>query len=334
MQDSVPVIDAHAHVAPTCIEQVVRVMDENNVEALIDMTPSLSTPNEEKAFPGPYTIEEILTAFEKFPGRFVAFCGIDFDEFGTEGWLKREKEALARHVEAGAAGVKIWKTLGLETLDNEGKVIPVDDERLAPLLDYAQELGCILAFHIADPQDFFKPLTPDIDRYEVLQVHPEWWFGDRKKYPYEWWQLIRQLERVIERHRKGTIVGAHFGCAAEEIGYVADVMRCNPHYIVDIAARLQDIGRNDPSYILSVFTEFQDRILMATDVAFGEPFTPESSAQARHLWNTYREYFEKANTEIENPSGLLKWKLSSVGMSSDILDKIYRLNAKRYLMNR
>ena len=67
---------------------------------------------------------------------------------------------------------------------------------------------------------------------------------------------------MVARHGKGTIVGAHFGCAAEEMDYVADVMRKHPHYIVDVAARLQDIGRYDPSRVVEFFTEFQDRILL------------------------------------------------------------------------
>ena len=135
---------------------------------------------------------------------------------------------------------------------------------------------------------------------------------------------------MVARHGKGTIVGAHFGCAAEEMDYVADVMRKHPHYIVDVAARLQDIGRYDPSRVVEFFTEFQDRILFATDAFFDN-----ASSQPEHvifLWGKYREYFETKNKGMENPSRLLKGPINAVGLSSDILAKIYHLNAKRYLV--
>ena len=123
-----------------------------------------------------------------------------------------------------------------------------------------------MAFHTADPKAFFKPLTPDNERWEELSLNPDWWFGDRSRYPYDWWQLIRQLERVIRRHPQTTFLGVHFGCAAEEIEYVADVMREHPNYIVDVAARLGEIGRHDAGTVRAVFLEFQDRILFGSDL--------------------------------------------------------------------
>ncbi|NMB45737.1 MAG: amidohydrolase family protein [Firmicutes bacterium] len=334
MRANIPIIDAHMHVSPASVEQVVRIMDSNNIEAMVDMTPSLSIPLLEKDFPGPFTLGEKLEAFSKFPGRFIPFCGINFEGFGTEGWLEREKNTLARHVEAGAIGVKLWKTLGLQVVDNEGKVVTVDDERLAPLLEYAQELGCILCFHVADPQAFFEALTPDNPRWDTLQTHPHWWFGDRERYPYGWWQIIKQLERVIARHRKGTIVGAHFGCAVEEIDYTADLMRQHPHYVIDIAARLADIGEHDPSYITDIFTEFQDRILFATDLAFKYPIPAERARHAQSTWHKYRAYFETTGEEMASPSRPPNGKMNGVGLSSDILEKLYHRNARQYFVDR
>lgn len=329
MGGNIPMIEAHGHVIPPCVRQAVHAMDKHNIEALVDMTPYTGVRGVD--FPGPFTMEESLKAFNKFPGRFIPFCGINFEGFGTRGWLEREMEALDRYLDAGAIGIKLWKTLGLSTLDNEGKVVRVDDERLAPLLDYAQEAGAVLAFHVADPQGFFQPMTLDNERLPVLKARPEWWFGDRERYPYDWWQLIKQLERVIARHKKGIIIGAHFGSAAEEMDYVADVMRRHPHYVIDVAARLQDIGRYDPARVVEFFTEFQDRILFATDAFFDDPGRePEYAA---FLWNKYREYFETEHRDMENPSRLLKWRIHAVGLNSDILAKIYHLNARRYLVD-
>ena len=65
------------------------------------------------------------------------------------------------------------------------------------------------------------------------------------------------------------------------------------------------------------------------------PWSDNPSSQPEHaifLWGKYREYFETKNKGMENPSRLLKWPINAVGLSSDILAKIYHLNAKRYLV--
>lgn len=321
------VIDAHAHIEPESVEGILPLMDALEVETWIDFSPSIDRDFKGR-FVGQASLYRKLEAFNKHPGRFYACCGINFEGFGEPTWLAREKDALSRYKDAGAIAVKIWKDFGLELKDSDGRVIAVDDERLAPLLDHAQSIGLVIAFHIADPKPFFDPLTPDNVYYELLQRRPEWWFGDREQFPYDWWQLIRQLERVVERHRNGKIVGAHFGCAAEELGYVADVMRRNPHYYVDTGARLPQIGRTDAASVRRIFIEHQDRIMFATDLMIGDKLNQWDIDYAKRMYQAYLRYFSSDEKAQDHGSSYAKWTIDGLGLPPDVVEKIVYSNAK------
>lgn len=330
-RESFGVIDVHTHLAIDRLPDAIRLMEQNGLEMLIDIS---------ARFGEDFTA--FLQAASAYPGRFAAFTGLDFRDFGEPGWAKRECDHLERAVEQGAVGFKIHKSLGLERRDSAGRLIPVDDERLAPLFEKAAELNCVVAMHIADPKAFFIPLNEKNERWDELKHNPHWWFGDRTQHPYDWWRLIRQLEKVVRRHPRTTIMGVHFGCAAEEIGYVADVMRDHPNYIVDIAARVPELGRHEPAFVREIFTEFQDRILFGTDLGIRrnimlgspQPFEPQDADVAK-FYQAHWLYFETSLEQIAHPTPIQgNWKIDAVDLPRPVLAKLYADNARRLLLKK
>lgn len=324
-----PVIDMHTHLSTDHIDEAVEIMDRVGIDALVDISKS----NYGDRF------HELLDAISEYPDRFAAFGGIDFEGFGTDEWAERECDRMERYVDAGAVGFKIHKALGLRYEDQNGDRIRVDDERLSPLFEKAADLDTVVAFHIADPKAFFEPLTAENERWAELSENPDWWWGDRSEHPYDWWQLVRQLERVIERHPETTFLGAHFGCAAEQVGYVADVMRQNPNYIVDVSARLPEIGRHRPDLVRDVFLEFQDRILFGTDLGVRDPlmlgapqdFEP-THADAEAFYDAHWRYFETDEEAIAHPTPIQgDWTIDAIDLPREVLEKFYVGNAERYL---
>lgn len=323
-----PVIDMHTHVSADQVDEAVEVMDRAGLEAVVDISPSHGERFERK-----------LDAFGEYPDRFALFGGIDFDDFDRNGWLDRELDRIDRIAERGAVGIKVHKALGLGYEDSSGNRIPVDDERLAPLFERIGELDLVLAFHIADPKAFFEPRTPGNERWAELSENPDWWWGDREEHPYDWWQLVRQLENVIDRHPETTVLGVHWGCAAEEVGYVADVMRDNPNYIVDVAARVPEIGRHRPDLVHDVFVEFQDRILFGTDMivrdklVLGAPDGEDHDYdEVEAFYDAHWRYFETAEEEIAHPTPIQgDWTVDAIDLPREVLRKFYVDNARRYL---
>ena len=58
--------------------------------------------------------------------------------------------------------------------------------------------------------------------------------------------LLEALSRVIGRHPGTTFVCVHFGNNSEELDWVDDELDQHPNMMVDLAARIPEIGRHDP----------------------------------------------------------------------------------------
>ena len=66
-----------------------------------------------------------------------------------------------------------------------------------------------IAIHCGDPKAFWKPATPDNERWDELQAHPEWsFYGSGAP---SWQQLYDAFERRIARHPKTPFIAVHFG---------------------------------------------------------------------------------------------------------------------------
>ena len=318
------VIDMHTHIGIDHLDEAVRYMDQNGIATMADIS-----ANHGKRF------AEKMAAFEEYPGRFALFSGFDFDGFGKDGWIESQLDWMDEAVDAGAIGFKIHKRFGMVYTDENDEIIRVDDERMDPIFEKAAELDTVIAFHIADPKEFFVGL----DEMDERWVEKGWWWGDREAHPYQWWDLIRQLERVISRHQDTTFLGVHFGCASEEVGYVADVMRENPNYIIDVSARLPWIGAHRADLVHDVFLDLQDRILFGTDLGVRETKmlgVPQGFAVEDHhveeFYDAHWRYFETDEAGIVDPTPWVHGEpIDAIDLPRDVLEKFYVTNAERYL---
>ena len=78
------------------------------------------------------------------------FLGMDIAlGFGEPGWLARALAELETDVANGARGLKVYKSLGLDSKDAAGERIAVDDPRLDPIWAKCGELGIPVLIHSA-----------------------------------------------------------------------------------------------------------------------------------------------------------------------------------------
>ena len=121
-----------------------------------------------------------------------------------------------------------------------------------------------VSIHLGDPKAFFEPYNEKNERWKELKDHPSWWFGDNGTIP----NIPRPLgrpSRVIARHPHTTFVCVHFGNNAEELDWVDQSLAKYPNMMVDLAARIPELGRHDPSEVHRMFLKYQDRIFFGTD---------------------------------------------------------------------
>jgi predicted TIM-barrel fold metal-dependent hydrolase len=305
----VSAIDYHNHLDAQDPIEVLAVMDSCGIERVVNITMQVG--------------ESALGMIKKFrdaaKGRFSTIAWMDWRDLHEPGFFSRSVERLERLVERGACGIKLWKDLGLQLKDSGGKLLRIDDERLAPLFEKARELSVPVMFHTADPDAFFLPIDRFNERYEELAAHPDWSFHGSL---YSKRELLEQRDRIFARHPKTTFVAAHVAESSENLAYVREMLDRYPNVSVDIGARTAELGRQ-PYRARQFFIDYADRILFGTDLL------PDVNMYRLHFrfLETDDEYFEYPS----HASRQGRWNIYGLHLPYEVLRKVYRANALRLL---
>jgi predicted TIM-barrel fold metal-dependent hydrolase len=285
-------------------------MDECNVRAIVNLDGGW--------------LDELEANLDRYdrahPGRFATFCRLDWTQAGEAGWGERFAASIRDSAKRGAAGVKMWKDIGLRLRDEDGTLFMLDDGRLKPVWDAIAEAGLPLLIHIADPAAFFLPLDPTNERYEELLAHPDWHFYG-SEFP-GMMRLLDSLEHTVAANPGVTFIGAHVGCFAEDLSWVDRMLTAYPNFNVDISARIAELGRQ-PRATRRLVLKHPDRVLMGTDV-----FPPRAEDYRRYLrfLSTDDEAFSYSDT---NPPETGRWTISGVHLPDEVLAKVLAGNAER-----
>lgn len=326
-------IDAHNHLgspfgghwATRPPAELAAILDEAGIELVVDLDGGQ----------GEALSREIERWAQAVPERVVVFGGLDYDGWGSDPAFGETEAARLRDAAArGARGLKVWKTLGLRARDTAGRLVAVDDARLDPLWSAAAELGLPVVIHVADPIAFFEPLDATNERWEELRDNPDWHFWPTQEAaagdahddspgfpPFD--EILAALDRLLGRHPETTFVGAHVGCAAEDLGLVGRMLDAHPNFHVDIAARIGELGRQ-PYTARDFFVRYADRILFGVDMA------PDPA-----LYGIHYRFLETRDESFDYGVGPApeqgRWQIHGLGLPDDVLRKVYSENARRVL---
>jgi predicted TIM-barrel fold metal-dependent hydrolase len=325
---SVPAIDAHNHLgvefggdwATRSAEELAAVLDASGIESIVDLDGGW----------GDGLRREIARWQETLPGRVAVFAGLDYDRWAVDPRFGETEAARVRDgVEAGARGLKVWKLLGLRARDPRGRLVSVDDPRLDPVWAAAAELAVPVTIHVADPVAFFEPLDERNERWEELHAHPDWHFWPTRPPgrpdldgfpPFD--ELVDGLEALVVRHPGTTFIGAHVGCAAEDLARVERILERAPNFHVDLAARIGELGRQ-PYTARAFIQRWADRVLFGTDMA---PDPAWWSVYFRFLETGDESFDYDADGEDAVPSQG-RWQIHGLHLPEDVLHRVYHDNA-------
>ncbi|MFI0420997.1 amidohydrolase family protein [Spongiactinospora sp. 9N601] len=319
-----PAVDAHAHLgrwlsgwagrdgewAISDVAKWLEEMDAYNVRAFVNLDGRWGAE-----------LEANLDRFDRaFPGRVATFCHVDWSALATPGHdLVKD---LAASVRAGAAGLKVWKDLGLRVRDHLGELVLPDDPRLGGLWSAAGELGVPVWWHVADPVAFFQPVDGRNEYLELLTDRPDWSYAGDAFPPFH--RLIDAMESVVAAHPRTTFVGVHGGNYAENLGWVRRMLDTYSNLHIDIAARIAQLGRR-PRATRDLLLAHPDRVLFGTDEI---PPTGESYPIHFRFLETADECFPHS---LEDPPPLGRWTISGLDLPDEVLAKVYAGNALRLL---
>ncbi|MDP9184707.1 MAG: amidohydrolase family protein, partial [Actinomycetota bacterium] len=258
-----------------------------------------------------------------YPGRFATFAQWDRRCFELGAWTELAAQ-LTDAFERGARGLKVWKDLGLHLRDEHGELVFPDDTRLDPVWDAVAAARVPVTIHVADPVAFFQPLDGRNERLEELLVNPDWWFGDRERFP-PFERVLESLESLIARRADITWIGAHVLCCAEDIAWITRMLDTYPNAYADIAARIAELGRV-PRAARELITSHPDRFLFGTDA-----FPPEPAD-----YEVYRRFCETADEHFpydadDEPPSEGRWAISGLDLPLAVLQDLYAANARRLI---
>ena len=205
--------------------------------------------------------------------------------------------------------------------DPQPALVDVDDPRLVPIWEMAGELQLPVLIHVADPLAFFDPINATNERYEELCAHPEWAFPSPPYPPCQ--HILSGLANLVARHPRTTFIGAHVGCCAENLGWVGTLLERCPNFYVDIAARVNELGRQ-PYTAQHFFLQYPDRILFGSDLG---P-QPEVYRLIYRFLESDDEYFSYSPEPLP-PQG--RWQIYGLHLPDEVLEKVYFRNAARIL---
>lgn len=301
-----PFIDVHSHhwnMGTNDLSGLIREMDKMNMAVLVN----LSGGNGDR-------LKEMLSNIHRnYPNRFIVFANVDFNGIGDPGWAEKTVAQLEEDVRNGARGLKIYKSLGMNVTDSQGKRVPVDDPRIDPVWAKCGELNIPVLIHTADPEPFWRPQDQYNERWLELKERPRRKRSDTDPAP--WQQLIDEQHNVFKKHPGTKFINAHLGWYGNNLGKLAELMDEMPNMYSEIGAVLAELGRQ-PRNAQAFLIKYQDRIMFGKD-----SWAPDEYPVYFRVLETSDEYFDYYRKRHAF------WKMYGLDLPEEVLKKIYYKNA-------
>lgn len=316
-----PFVDIHSHqwnVTKEKVASLVREMNEINMGTMVNL--SGRGWSRDPDYDGTEYLSGMVKRFNgEAPGRFVVFTNIDFKGFGESGWKDKAVSNIEKDVANGANGLKIYKSLGLRNTDNEGNRIPIDHSDLDPVWAKCGELGIPVLIHSADPAPFWFPMDSTNERWLELKLRPNRKRGANDPVPFE--KLMEEQHNIFKKHPGTTFINAHMGWMANDLDKASKHLDMYPNVNFGIGAVIAEFGRQ-PRRAKQFFEEYQDRILFGKDAYNKEEFY--TYFRVLETEDEYFPYYKKYHAY---------WRMYGLGLSDEVLKKVYYKNALRIVPN-
>jgi len=268
---------------------------------------------------------------KEYPSRFAWCTSFDLPRFDDPSYVTSAIEGLERDFLDGAIACKVWKNFGMGVRKPSGEHVLPDDELLEPIFAFIADRGKTLLMHIADPLDCWLPLREGSPHYGYYSKNPEWHLYARDDYPTHS-QLMDSRDAVAARNPNLRVVGAHLGSLEHDVNELAARFDRYPNFAVDMSARLYDLAIQDVEKVREFFDKYQDRILFGIDSGTWELASAKSAEKMErtidYISAEYRDYI--AYLENSRTVTLRGRDLPALGLPGEVLEKIYRTNARAW----
>ena len=306
-----PFIDVHSHQRGQMSEEdarkLVADMDRINMRVMVNLSGGS----------GAALQTSLASLAGRHPKRFVAFANVDLRGIDDPQFGERAAQQLEQDVRNGAAGLKIYKNLGMTLTDASGKRVPTDDPRLDPIWRKAAELNIPVLIHTGEPAAFWKPLDKHNERWLELNQFPNRQRSDPKYASFD--QTMGEQHNLFRRHPRTKFIAAHLGWYGHDLARLGKLLDEMPNVYTELGAVLYELGRQ-PRAARAFLIRYQDRVLMGKDIWNADEFA--TYFRVLETEDEYFDYYRKRHAF---------WKMYGLGLPDDVLKKIYYKNALKLI---
>ncbi|MBZ5573562.1 MAG: amidohydrolase [Acidobacteriia bacterium] len=223
----------------------------------------------------------------------------------------------------GAIAVKIWKNVGMELKNREGRWVMPDDPVFEPIYKNIAAHDKTLIAHLAEPDGCWQP--PDTP-YLNCKNHPNWYMYGRKDAVSKA-TILAARDHLLEQNPKLRVVGAHLGSMETDVAEIAKRFDRYPNFAVDTAARVRFLALQPRDKVRAFFLKYQDRILYGTDLdAFPNDMPVDGILKWQQtLLKEWRFFATDETQEFQDR------QVKGLKLPEPVLRKLYHDNAVRWI---
>lgn len=252
--------------------------------------------------------------------------------FGSSTWLHDQLQYLKSSFNNGAVGVKVWKHIGMELKDSDGRFIMIDDPRMDSIFSFISNKNKTLVGHLGEPRNCWLPLdqmTVKNDR-DYFSKHPEYHMALHPEFPsYE--EQIAARDRLLMKHPSLRFDGAHLGSLEWSVDSMARHLDRFPNTAFDMAERISHLqyqSQKDRKKVIDFIEKYQDRLIYATDIVQGEG--DDITALKNYCTSTWKQHWTYFTSDNMMRAPEIEGEFQALHLPKTIIDKIYRKNAEKW----
>src|SRR4051812_10259960 len=99
-----------------------------------------------------------LRLVKSFPENIFYATAFSVKNFNAPGWQQQTLNYLKSSFDRGAIAVKVWKNIGMELKDKNGKFVMIDNPAFDPIIDFIEKNNITLIGHLGEPRNAWLPI--------------------------------------------------------------------------------------------------------------------------------------------------------------------------------
>jgi len=264
-----------------------------------------------------------------FPDRIAYATTFSVKDWNSSNWQEQTINNIKNALLNGAIAVKVWKNIGMELKDKNGKFVMIDNPRFDPVLDYLAKNHIPLIGHLGEPKDCWLPLDQMVLHKGYYSQHPEYHMYLYPEYP-SYQSHIEAKDRMLQKHPDLQFIGAHLGSLEWSLDELANRLDKYPNMAVDLA-RMPELylhAKKNWQKTRNFFIRYQDRLLYATDVQVEQ--TKDPVAMKKRMHDSRMRYWTFFTTdETMNEPGTVG-EFKGLKLPREVVNKLYLKNAETW----